>query len=517
MKNPTSFLPALSFLRPALASLLAFIFVSLAVCQTATGRITGIVTNSSGNAYLEGATVSIGDSNRMTTTDRRGEFDFGGMPPGEYLLRVAYTGMAPASIRAVVTASLIASVTVPLGEDVVKMGTFSVTTNRNADALALTEQRNAPNVKNVVDIASYGMLNNDNPAELLQLLPGVAGSLFFNEVDRVSIRGIDSSLNNVQLDGNSFATPSINGGTNVRSSVLSTTNTNNIKTAEVIKAITPDHSADAIGGLVNLVQKTALDYPKAAGRFEYRLGGQYVNTRSGYVTRPTPNVQLTYHDTFGPKRNWGIYLTGGINKEATNQYRTTQGIVNNATLGIIPNNSATIENDRHRYRKNWAATLDHRSGNNEFALKFKHDDWLEITEGLTTQFSAATPAANWTPLLRSYTNPTVTVGHNNNNPAVRTNSLSFEGKHRGDNWEASFNAFLSSAITDVKLEGTLDYAVANATLLTAFRPAYVVDATRDAVFPTVRITSANEDAVFNADNYQLGVVQQQQRDGLGGQ
>jgi TonB-dependent receptor len=508
MKISPSLARALPFLRPALTSLLAFLLVSFASAQTNTGRITGIVTNSSGNAYLEGATVSIGDSNRMTTTDRRGEFDFGGMPPGEYLLRVAYTGMAPASIRAVVTASLIASVTVPLGEDVVKMGTFSVTTNRNADALALTEQRNAPNVKNVVDIASYGMLNNDNPAELLQLLPGVAGSLFFNEVDRVSIRGIDSSLNNVQLDGNSFATPSINGGTNVRSSVLSTTNTNNIKTAEVIKAITPDRSADAIGGLVNLVQKTALDYPKAAGRFEYRLGGQYVNTRSGYVTRPTPNVQLTYHDTFGPKRNWGIYLTGGINKEATNQYRTTQGIVNNATLGIIPNNSATIENDRHRYRKNWAATLDHRSGNNEFALKFKHDDWLEITEGLTTQFSAATPAANWTPLLRSYTNPTVTVGHNNNNPAVRTNSLSFEGKHRDDNWEASFNAFLSSAITDVKLEGTLDYAVANATLLTAFRPAYVVDATRDAVFPTVRITSANEDAVFNADNYQLGLVQQ---------
>ena len=83
MKNPTSFLPSLPFLRPALASLLAFIFVSLAVGQTATGRITGIVTNSSGNAYLEGATVSIDGSNRMTTTDRRGDFDFGGIPPGE--------------------------------------------------------------------------------------------------------------------------------------------------------------------------------------------------------------------------------------------------------------------------------------------------------------------------------------------------------------------------------------------------------------------------------------------------
>ncbi|MSU68309.1 MAG: TonB-dependent receptor [Opitutaceae bacterium] len=508
MKTSTPSLRALPFLRPALASLLAFFCVSFASAQTPTGRITGTVTNSTGNAYLEGAVVTITGTNRATTTDRRGEFDFGAMAPGEYALQISYTGMTQAATRVTVIAGQSASVTTALGEDVVKMGAFSVTTNRNADALALTEQRNAPNVKNVVDIAAYGMLNNDNPAELLQLLPGVAGGLFFNEVDRVSIRGIDSSLNNVQLDGNSFATPSINGGATARSSVLSTTNTNNIKSAEVIKAITPDRSADAIGGLVNLIQKTALDYPKAAGRFEYRVGAQHVNTRSGYETRPTPNVQLTYHDVFGANRNWGVYVTGGFNKEATNQYRTTQGIVSNATFGIIPNNSATIENDRYRTRKNWAVTLDHRSGGNEFAFKFKHDDWLEITEGLTTQFSAATPAANWTPLLRSYTLPNVTVGHNNNNPAVRTNSLSFEGKHRGDQWEASFNAYLSSAITDVKLEGTIDYAVANATLLPAFRPAYVVDATRDRVFPTVRITSANEDAVYNANNYQLGVVQQ---------
>ncbi len=508
MKTHPCFLPALTWLRPLFALSVVVAFAASAPGQTATGRITGIVTNRAGTAYLEGAIVTLTGTNRTTTTDRRGEFDFGGMAPGEYSLQVAYTGMTASSARVSVAAGQTATISTALTEDVIKMGAFSVVTNRNADALALTEQRHAPNVKNVVDIAAYGMLNNDNPAELLQLLPGVNGSIAFNEVDRVSIRGIDSSLNSVQLDGNSFATPAINGPATNRSSVLSTTNTNNIKSAEVIKAITPDRSADAIGGLVNLVQRTALDYPKAAGRFEYRIGAQHVNTRSGYETRPTPNVQLTYHDVFGANRNWGVYVTGGFNKEATNQFRSTQGIVNNATFGIIPNNSSTVENDRFRSRRNWAVTLDHRSGRNEFALKYKHDDWLEITNGLTTQFSAATPAANWTPLLRTYTNPTVTVGHNNNNPAVRTDSLSLEGKHRGDRWEASFNAFLSSAITDVKLEGSTDYAVANATLLAAFRPAYVVDATRDRVFPTLRITSANEDAVFNADNYQLGVVQQ---------
>jgi len=479
------------------------------MAQTGSGRITGVVTNSNESVFIEGATVTIDRTNRVSSTDRRGEFDFGDMLPGEYVVRISYTGMNPGTARVVVAAGESANVSVILREDVVKMGTFSVTAARSADALAITEQRNAPNVKNVVDIQSYGMLNNDNPAELLQLLPGVTGSLFFNEVDRVSVRGIDSSLNNVQLDGNTFATPGINGAVTSRSGVLSTTNTNNIKTAEVVKALTPDRPADAIGGLVNLVQKTALDYPKAAGNFEYRIGGQYVETRSGYVTRPTPNIQLTYHDIFGPKRDWGVYVTGGINKEATNQLRSTQNIVSNANYGFLPNNNSTIENDRFRYRKNWAVTLDHRrGGKHEFALKFKHDDWLEITEGLTTQFSAAVPAANWTPDVRSYGTAAVTVGHNNNNPAVKTDSLSLEGKHRGERWNVSYNAFLSRAITNVLLEGTIDYAVANATLLPVYRPAYVIDASGDSLFPSIRITSGNEEDVFNPDNYQLGVVQQ---------
>jgi iron complex outermembrane receptor protein len=340
MKTPTSPLRALPFLRPALASLFAFIFVSLAVGQTATGRITGIVTNSSGNTFLEGATVTIDGSRRITTTDRRGEFDFSALAPGEYTLRIAYTGMSPTTTRVTVVAGQSAAVTTALGEDVLIMGTFSVVTNRSADALAITDQRNAPNVKNVVDVAAYGMLSNDNPGELLQLLPGVNGTISFGEVDRVSIRGMDANLNAVQLDGNSFATPTINQATEGRSVVLSTTNTNNIKTAEVIKAITPDLPADAIGGIVNLIQKTALDYPKSAGRFEYRLGGQFQTTRSGYDARSTPNTQFTYHDVFGPNRNWGVYATGGFNKEVTNQVRTAQNIVNNPTIGYTPISNA---------------------------------------------------------------------------------------------------------------------------------------------------------------------------------
>jgi TonB-dependent receptor len=515
MKPSPSLPRALPFLRAALTSLFSFLVVSLAVGQTPTGRITGIVTNTAGNAYLEGAVVTIDGANRATTTDRRGEFDFGALPPGDYTLHIAYTGMTPTTARALVTAGQQTPLAVMLREDVVKMGTFSVTTNRNADALAVTDQRNAPNVKNVVDIQAYGMLNNDNPNELLQLLPGVSGFIAFGEVDRVSIRGVDSSLNNVQLDGNSFATPSINGTTNDRSSVLSTTNTNNIKSAEVIKAITPDRSADAIGGMVNLIQRSALDYPKSAGKFEYRLGGQYVDSRSGYVTRVAPNAQLTYHDSFGAKRDWGVFLTGGFNKEVTNQFRSVQAIVANPTFGAIPTTNQAIENDRFRYRRNWAATIDHRRGNgaHEFALKFKHDDWSEFNEAIITTQNGAVPAADWTFARRTYSTANMVVTHNNDNPYTSTNSLSFEGKHRFEGWDASYNIFSSKAqLRNLRPIGGLGGAKNNlsvaATLLTPFRSGYVAETKRDASFPTISYTTANPDALFNPDNYQMTLVAQ---------
>jgi TonB-dependent receptor len=505
MKPSPSLTRALPFLRAALASLFSFLLVSLAVGQTPTGRITGVVTDSSGNAFLEGAVVTINGNDRATTTDRRGEFDFSALAPGEYSLRIAYTGMTPATTRVTVTAGQSASLTTALTEDVIKMGAFSVVTNRSADALAITDQRNAPNVKNVVDVAAYGMLSNDNPGELLQLLPGVNGTISFGEVDRVSIRGMDANLNAVQLDGNSFATPTINQATEGRSVVLSTTNTNNIKTAEVIKAITPDLPADAIGGIVNLIQKTALDYPKSAGRFEYRLGGQFQTTRSGYDARSTPNAQFTYHDVFGPNRNWGVYATGGFNKEVTNQVRTAQNIVNNATVGYTPISNAITENQRFRHRKNWAATLDHRRGqNHEFAFKYRHEDWLNYNESNVQTFNAMVPAATWTPLVRSYSSAASVVNHNQINPWVRNNALSFDGKHKGDAWEFNYTTFHSSSVADSDPLKDDEFGNANATLLAAFRPSLVVDDTRDRIFNSVRVTSANPVAVYNADYYSLG-------------
>lgn len=473
------------------------------------GSVRGVVTDSSQGTFVEGAVVTVADGGAAATTDRRGEFVLTGLPPGEHELRVTFTGLATQATRVRIAAAQIAEVAIELKDDVVRMGPYSVISNRSADALALTEQRHAPNLKNVVDIQSYGRLNNDNPAELLQLLPGVFGSFFAGEVDRVTIRGISDALNNVQLDGNPMATPAINGPATERASVLSTTNANNIKTAEVIKALTPDRPADAIGGMVNLIQRTALDYPKSAGRFQYLAGGQYVTTDSGWDTRVTPVAQITYHDAFGPKRNWGVYLTGGINQETTNQFSTNQTVVNNPTFGVIPNLFSTTENDRYRYRKNWAGTFNYRPRpDHEFVAKYKHDEWFEETESFVTQSTPASPTASWTRDVRTYNSNAFVANHPRNPAAVKTDSVSLDGSHRWAAWEANYGVFASRSIARVAADTSERYGTVLATLLPTVRFTYAVDSTRDFAFPSFRITSGNETASYNPDNYTLGTYQQ---------
>lgn len=476
--------------------------------QQRSSGIRGVVTDASGTSYIEGASVRMAGSENETVTDRRGEFTFRNLAPGDYDLEVTYAGMEPQVVRTTVRPGEMAPTTIRLAEDVVTMGGYSVVADRSADSIALAQQRNAPNIKNVVDIATYGRLNNDNPAELLQLLPGVFGSFFAGEVDRVTIRGIEDSLNNVQLDGNAMATPAINGAATDRSSVLSTTNSNNIKTAEVIKALTPDRSADAIGGIVNLIQRTGLDYPESAGRFNYVLGGQYVTTDSGWDTRVTPSAQLTYHDALGAGRRWGIYVTGGFNKETTNQFNTNQNIVNNAKFGPIPGLFTSTENDRFRYRKNWAATLNFRpSPDHEFILKYKHDEWFEDTEFLVTQFNSTSPTAAWTHDVRTYNSSTFAVQHPHNPAEVKTDTGSFEGHHQWGDWEAEYSVFASRSIARVTADTNDNWGTAVASLPNTVKFTYSIDSTENFTFPKVNFLTGDVSAIYNPDNYTLGQYQ----------
>jgi TonB-dependent receptor len=95
-----------------------------------------------------------------------------------------------------------------------------------------------------------------------------------------------------------------------------------IKEIEITKGNTPDQSADSLGGTVNLVTKSAFDFKQRV--ITYRLGlnlntyrdGDFVRDDHGWVDlgKYGPTAALTYLDTFGADRKWGVALSGSFSQ-----------------------------------------------------------------------------------------------------------------------------------------------------------------------------------------------------------
>ena len=104
-----------------------------------------------------------------------------------------------------------------------------------------------------------GKLPDGNPAEALRRIPGMAAQVDQDEGRCIVIRDVDSSLNNVTLNGLNVGTPSEQGN---RGIALDSIPADLISRLEVVKAVTPDMDANAIGGSVNIVTQSALDRPE---------------------------------------------------------------------------------------------------------------------------------------------------------------------------------------------------------------------------------------------------------------
>jgi iron complex outermembrane receptor protein len=267
------------------------------------GAVAGRVSNLGTGVYLEGARVVLLPSGVSTLTAQEGRYHFPQIPAGEHTLSVSYTGLETQSVSVSVQSGRTTARDVALTADVYVLDKFVVPGEREGNARAITLQRNAPNVKNVIAADAFGMIADENIGNFLQRLSGVAmseqeGSLLF-----IKIRGMDSSLNAVTLDGTRQPGGGTRGGLG-RGFELDTVPAEFIETIEVTKSPTPDMDADSIGGSVNLKTKSALD---RKGRiFTYRMGGSY--TMDGNNWGPLGNFM--YSDRVGKDQRLGVMITG---------------------------------------------------------------------------------------------------------------------------------------------------------------------------------------------------------------
>jgi TonB-dependent receptor len=281
-----------------LARVAAAFSLGLASLPLQAGDIVGTVTDSANSGLLSGAKLTIVQTGRTTVTDRGGNFQFFGLPEGDYSLKIAYLGYEDKTLDVAVPASGSVPVAVKMGDDVVQLERFVVEGYREGRARALQQKQNQANISDIIASDAIGNLPDRNVAEAVGRLPGVSLSLEQGEGRYISIRGVEPNLNQVLLDGATMAAP---GGTRLgRATPLDTLGASQISQIEVIKSVTPDLDANSLGGTLNIKTASAFD---RKGRFiAGGVTGNYNETSEKYNLE----AQLNYSNIFGKSGHWGL-------------------------------------------------------------------------------------------------------------------------------------------------------------------------------------------------------------------
>ncbi len=286
----------------ALAVALAAVPSATLMAQSAGGTLQGRVTDETGGR-LEGVRVSIAQAGLSTVTDAAGLYVLRGIPSGEQAVRFDYLGSDPVlesiEIQSNFNNELNASLVTAMSLDRIE-----VRSQAQAGSRALNQYRNADAITNVVSSDDIGSFVDQNVAEALQRLPGISITRDQGEGRFVTIRGLNSNLNNVSLNGMRIGTPEPGN----RELPLDLIPTGSVERLEVVKVPTPDMPGDAIGGAVNVVSPSAFDSEGQVIR--YRIEGLYADLGSESGVR----AELAYRnvfDAFGGADNVGVSL--GIN------------------------------------------------------------------------------------------------------------------------------------------------------------------------------------------------------------
>ena len=303
-------------------------FASWSQAADATGVVSGAVSNAATRNLLEGAKVEAPALGRSVLTDNTGRFSLSGLPAGNVELVVSYLGLDAKRETVTVAAGQRVVRNFDLSAEIYQLGEFRVTGEREGNALALTAQRNADNVKNVVALDAYGNLPNMSAGELAVRLPGVA-SQFDDEgnVTGLIIRGSPSTMNRVNVDGNLMSNV---GGFNRQFQTHSLTGAM-FEQLEVIKGQTPDQTADSLGGSVNLKTRSPLSM-REKRRFGYSFGARWAppfydhtQVRRNHPIHPLTNFSYQeVFDVLGGDRNLGVavnlFYSENVNGPSSRQY-----------------------------------------------------------------------------------------------------------------------------------------------------------------------------------------------------
>jgi outer membrane receptor protein involved in Fe transport len=235
-----------------------FLVCALATAHAAT--IKGHVLDSKTSEALLGAVVYNKDNKAMNgSTGLDGTYSIKNIGKGTYTVVTTYFGYVTMEKTVVISDSAETVVQDFLMEaNVINLGQVQVTASadKGSDNYARTEEKNSDNVINVMSSKTIQLLPDITIGDVLQRVSGVVAERSLTGGGQyATIRGMDKQYNYTSIDDVKIPSPDLEN----RYVPMDIFPSEMVERLEVIKTLTPDREADAIGGAMNLVLKDAPD------------------------------------------------------------------------------------------------------------------------------------------------------------------------------------------------------------------------------------------------------------------
>ena len=387
--------------------------------EAGTAILSGTVSNTATGNLLEGAKVEVPRRNLSAFTDNTGRYVLSGLPAGTHEVVVSYLGLNSQRQSVAVTAGQRTTQSFDLTTEIYHMQEFKVVGEREGGAAAITMQRNAENLKNVVAMDSFGNLPNMSAGELAIRLPGVAGQLDDEgNVTGVIVRGMASTMNRVTVDGGLITNV---GGLNRQFQTHSLTGAM-FDQLEVIKGHTPDKGADSLGGTINLRTRSSLSM-REKRRVTYNASVRWAPPFSQQIPlreehRMHPLFNLAYQEVFsvfGQERNLGVSVNTFYSENVAGYYRTIRDFQNTTNQPAYLWDYRTQDAFNNRKQGSLNVKFDYRlSPTTKFSLNTIYNDATEPYNRLYetrafTGSSTTTPNATTSGVIPGFTDRITSV------------------------------------------------------------------------------------------------------------
>ena len=304
-----------------------FLLPVLGFAQTAAaGVITGTVKNEATGQFLRNAEVRVEGTNLSALTESDGSFRLSNVPAGPQKLVVNYAGLDPLTHTVAVSAGQAARADFGLNSDVYRLSQFVVAGDREGQAKAINDQKNADHMKSVIASDAFGDLIDSNAAELLKSVPGFAMNYAGEDAVGFTMRGQSSVYASITQDGNGIS----NSGFGSRSLNMRNVQVNNVESIEVNRAANASQPANSMGGSVNLVSKSAFSQQGRRIRFDVGMNinsalKHFGPTYQGYghdAYAQYPSAQFSYSDVFRANTENPIGISVSLLKGGRYRYNT---------------------------------------------------------------------------------------------------------------------------------------------------------------------------------------------------